>query len=360
MLDAQPSPVATNRTLPIRLTPAEGEALDSYLEALAHRSRAAWRDLIVAVGLDGSPMRPGKGIYEWLVRLTESQTSSLSHATGVDAACLESMTFAGLLRSPDGAPGTAAPVLPLLRSPARSRFCPRCLSDSGGRWQLWWRLRWGFACPHHHCLLVDSCPECGRWQRVRPSPSWITPTPETCSHETLGPHASASTRCGGALSSSIVVSLTTDNPVLIAQRRILGYLTCESVSDGIYASRMVDVPQFLADLSAVGTRVFRYARSDNLQQRVPTDLATLHRELCECDPGQNQMLFAHSATAAGAAVAAVAALRILDSPDVPSAGPRMRWLITTPPPEGGMALTASHFGWGKPFPTPYAALSCLL
>src|SRR5580693_7329874 len=81
-----------------RVAPAEGEALDSYLEALAHRSGAAWGDLIVAVGLGGPPMRPGKGIYDWLVRLTESQTLALSHATGVDASCIESMTFAGLLR----------------------------------------------------------------------------------------------------------------------------------------------------------------------------------------------------------------------------------------------------------------------
>jgi hypothetical protein len=347
MLDTRPSPVAMNRTLPIRVAPAEGEALDSYLEALAHRSGAAWGDLIVAVGLGGPPMRPGKGIYDWLVRLTESQTLALSHATGVDASCIESMTFAGLLRSLNGATAIAAPVLPLLRSPARSRFCPRCLSDSGGRWQLWWRLRWGFACPQHHCLLADGCPECGRWQRVGPSPSEVTPTPESCSRKTLDPYTSASTRCGGALSSSMMMGLATDHPVLTAQRRILGYLTCQSVSDGIYASRMVDVSQFLADLAAVGTRVFRCARSDNLQRRVPTALARLHRELREYDPGQNRMLFAHSATSAGAALAAVAALRILDSPDVLSAGPRMRWLVTTPPPECGMALTASHFGWGK-------------
>ena len=43
--------VVTVRTLPIRLLPGAGEALDSYLELLAQRSGAAWADMLDAVGL---------------------------------------------------------------------------------------------------------------------------------------------------------------------------------------------------------------------------------------------------------------------------------------------------------------------
>ena len=45
---------------------------------------------------------------------------------------------------------------------AGSRFCPECLAQTGGRWQLAWRLGWSFACLIHSRLLADACP------RVRP------------------------------------------------------------------------------------------------------------------------------------------------------------------------------------------------
>ena len=39
------------RTLPLRLDPIPGEALDSWLAALAHRSHTAWADMLTAAGL---------------------------------------------------------------------------------------------------------------------------------------------------------------------------------------------------------------------------------------------------------------------------------------------------------------------
>src|SRR5262249_56815433 len=41
-------------------------------------------------------------------------------------------------------------------------YCPACLREDGGRWQLVWRLPWAFACPRHHRLLADTCPACRR------------------------------------------------------------------------------------------------------------------------------------------------------------------------------------------------------
>jgi hypothetical protein len=87
-------PVAmTLRTVPIRLAPVEGEGLDSYLEALACRTDAAWGDVIDAVGL-GAPMTPSRpGIYPWVRRPTGSQSTALSQSTGVDIAALAQMTL---------------------------------------------------------------------------------------------------------------------------------------------------------------------------------------------------------------------------------------------------------------------------
>jgi hypothetical protein len=83
----------TLRTVPIRLAPVEGEGLDSYLEALACRTDAAWDDVIDAVGL-GAPMTPSRpGIYPWVRRPTGSQSTALSQSTGVDIAALAQMTL---------------------------------------------------------------------------------------------------------------------------------------------------------------------------------------------------------------------------------------------------------------------------
>ena len=48
------------RTLPIRVAPIEGEALDSWLEAIAHRTHTAFGDVLSAVALDSHPVRRGR------------------------------------------------------------------------------------------------------------------------------------------------------------------------------------------------------------------------------------------------------------------------------------------------------------
>lgn len=53
------------RTLPIRAAPIDGEALDSWLEAIAHRTHTAFADLLSAVGL--SPYH-GPGTSAWIVQ----------------------------------------------------------------------------------------------------------------------------------------------------------------------------------------------------------------------------------------------------------------------------------------------------
>ena len=55
------------RTLPIRTEPIDGEARDSWLEAIAHRTHTAFADLLSAVGL--SPYN-GTGTNAWIVQLT--------------------------------------------------------------------------------------------------------------------------------------------------------------------------------------------------------------------------------------------------------------------------------------------------
>ena len=63
---------AAVRTLPIRLDPVDGEALDSWLEAVSHRLSSAWGDFADAVGL---PAPNGSGGTPWLATSDASRSS---------------------------------------------------------------------------------------------------------------------------------------------------------------------------------------------------------------------------------------------------------------------------------------------
>ena len=126
------------RTLPLRVAPLPGEALDSWLEAVAARHHARMGDLLHHVGINDRTRR-------WLVQLHQHELHGISAATGVAPDVVSAMTLQWFST-------TAAEIdnsshrqwSPSQRN--RSRFCPQCLAASGGRWQLAWRSRWSFAC----------------------------------------------------------------------------------------------------------------------------------------------------------------------------------------------------------------------
>jgi len=146
--------------IPITVPPLPGEALDSWIEAYARRLRCTGREF-----LDLAGACPDRSTLPHLaVCLTSTQAAALARATGVGAAALTAMT----LQPFDGIavtiiPGTATQGHPpAWRRMQGSRFCPACLHDDNGRWQLTWRLPWSFACQRHGLLLADECPGCGR------------------------------------------------------------------------------------------------------------------------------------------------------------------------------------------------------
>jgi len=161
------------RTFPIRLAPLPGEALDSWLEALAHRLNVRLGDVVGDLGL-AAPfhyrVREIAVPTDWTIALREEEAARIAHATGTDAQQLHSMTlmrFNGRALRIDEAKRQVSKHV-LCGRPRGSRFCPECLADSGGRWPLIWRLGWSFACLIHNRLLADCCPGCGRVQRERP------------------------------------------------------------------------------------------------------------------------------------------------------------------------------------------------
>lgn len=342
----------TIRALPIRMPPIEGEALDSWLEALAHRTHTAFGDLLTAVGLNSEPR---SGNSTWIVQLKSDEVAGIRAATGVDRGALEKMTLAhysGRAVRIDSDAGTPTRNFPWGRV-SGSRFCPMCLQQTGGRWQLAWRLGWTFACTVHRCLLADSCPRCGAVQRRRPHVGDIVPEVGHCAHPASNATGRSPARCNGELSATPVTEFNPDHPVLHAQRLVNAIIDCGTATYGVY--RVMPQPRInaLSDIRAVAGRALAYATAQDLQVVIPKDLLVAYREpsrrkelrsgvaRTDAKPG-----LAAPGRAAAAAVGVIAALRALDSSDITSAGEALRWVVTSSR-ERGFAVNATNVGWGK-------------
>ncbi len=124
--------------LPLRVPIVPGEALDSWLEALARRSQVTVGTLTAALGWP-VPATPGglvAGIPGQVLRRIEDQAGL--PAGRLDVAVLDR-------------------YLPL--GPIRRRgswYCPSCLAERDGRWLLAWRLGWTFACTTHRVLTGNN------------------------------------------------------------------------------------------------------------------------------------------------------------------------------------------------------------
>ena len=334
------------RTLPIRLVPGVGEGLDSYLERLAQRSGAAWADMLDAVGLDTGGRGETPVVYPWLSDLTPAQQHSLSSACGIDPTALRRLTMAAMIPSAEATSPETMPAARPYLSPSRSRFCPHCLLQTGGRWQLWWRLRWAFACPRHRCLLADACPECGRWQRTSPLPAGLIPVPGCCARTADTSHGRDLRRCGTMLSTATTLSLPIQHQVLAVQSAILETLRRGVVSHGVYAGEPVSVRQYLADLTALGARILGYADLSDLDDLVPVDLLDAYRCAMTAPPAREHRGASLGHTAVAAAVAAVLAVDVLSCRDTSTAGQHLRWLVSASR-RRGLAVTASNIGWSR-------------
>ncbi|MBJ7336753.1 TniQ family protein [Mycolicibacterium sp.] len=302
------------RTLPIRLAPLPGEGLDSYLEAFALRVGVVWADMLMAVGLSPT-CRDSSGMYRWLTDLTDTQADGVSTACGVSPSAVRAMTI-----------GHAIPA-GLAMVPGRSRFCPQCLEASGGRWQLWWRQRWAFACTHHHCLLADACPHCGRRQRARPRRGDQIPVPELCTGLADTAQNGGRRRCGFPLSTAPTLHLGAKHRALGAQTTIVTATRRGAIADGIYRTNPVAAHQFLTDIAELSRRMHRWTGLTGLDHALPADLVHHHRSPNTTNAQHRYGDALPGVTATSAAIAAVLATDILLCPDIETAGAALRsWI----------------------------------
>lgn len=219
--------------------------MDSWLERYAHRLRTHTVDFADYLGL------PHTSLRRMVRRLTEGELELLGRRTGIGAEQLRAMT----LEAFDGSLVRITGQTRRLTAPANwrfygttSRYCPACLADNGGRWQLLWRLGWTFACTRHRLLLLDRCSRCGKHPPVLSGGDHrMLPRPEACC--SLTERDGRGTRCGYPLTEAPAVSLPEGGAVLLSQAGVNAQVIAEHRSS---AAR-----ERAGELSHLGRRALR-------------------------------------------------------------------------------------------------------
>lgn len=232
--------VWTPQRLPIVLPPHPGEALDSWIEAYARRLRVTVVAFLGFIGL------PGASPSQMVQRLNTSQRERLHQVTGVGPLTLTGMT----LEPFDGITVTFHPFKHGMGRPptwryhgSHSRFCPGCLTDSRGRWQLAWRQPWSFACPVHRCLLLERCPGCGQPVRAHGTRIGGPSRPALCTrgrHHADGPRRRR-VECGYPLGQAPAPALPARSLVLAAQDHVTSLLDSVSPDPEPVRIRLLDL-----------------------------------------------------------------------------------------------------------------------
>ena len=234
--------MSLGRTLPLRVPIVPGEALDSWLEALARRHQVTVGTLVTALGwhMPGSPGGLVAGVPAQVLRRLEDQAGL--PAGRLDGAVLDRYLPLGATRRHG------------------SRYCPSCLAERDGRWLLSWRLGWIFACTAHGVLLCDTCPACGQAPRGRAGRAGLNP-PGSCANTIKRNNC-----CGADLREATPRRLGTDHPVLAAQRWTGTLLTLDD-------TRPAGNGDALSDLGIVASWVLRQAPAAQFAGFGPAALA---------------------------------------------------------------------------------------
>lgn len=237
------------RRLPLRIPPADGESFASYVDRLAYDMDTPLIALLHAIGLiddeHDKAIGAGYGIALSSERLTRVATTLdlseqrisqlfLSHYQGV---AVDVTDF-----DPDERASVAKVAFREWAYFSGSHLCPACLSESGGVWQLKWKLPWSFACIRHDTLLADTCPQCERRigmarQDGSSRPRFISrvPKPGYCSNAQppgIAATGLAAMPCGQPLTEIAVEPLQNYRRLLVAQETIDRILETSSVTVG--------------------------------------------------------------------------------------------------------------------------------
>lgn len=219
--------------------------------AYARLNDVTWRQMLSAVGLHRS--RGDMKHIGWAGYLHTHEIDTLAAATAVDADSLHAMTLHRF--QPLGITAARRPThtdYGMLTTPARpTRYCPQCLDENDGRWQLAWLLGWTFACTRHKRLLADTCPRCGR-PPMRPAPlTDVVPDLRVCT-QSGGRHGR--TVCGADLRSKKRGPAA--SPAALAAQHTINTLSAgDTTAFSLYDQHTANPAHVLADLRALARDV---------------------------------------------------------------------------------------------------------
>ena len=166
----------TPRRLPFHVPAVRGESFISYAQRLACEHNTSVASLLSATGVTDATALIRSA--ELGIRLEPEDLRAFAEATGLHESGVANMTmsrFAPILDNGAHALNEPCPAAGRPWADAMhpqmcavcltgSPICPACVSETGGAWQLAWKLPWAFACTRHKLLLIDECPSC----RLRP------------------------------------------------------------------------------------------------------------------------------------------------------------------------------------------------
>jgi len=237
------------RTLPLRLSPIEGESLPGYVVRYAHTFELPPGEVVRALGLGDTIGEAGR----YGARLCAQQLERAATATGIDGDRLQAMVlarFAGRAfpQTSISAPN-AVPTEPRAHELKwRSRFCPQCLREHGA-WLLRWQLNWSVACTRHELLLAHRCRSCGAIPRIGAHARWPRDHAGELSDPTCCWHRRPQRELCRAPLTRQKPATAADIALLPAQRRI------DALLDGhltpTFAGETLEPAAYLRDLRAL-------------------------------------------------------------------------------------------------------------
>lgn len=307
------------RTLPLRVPRISGEALDSWLEAVAARHEVALGDILDRCGLR----------YEWTSAPAPAQCERICLATGIDAAALDAMTVRCFGIFSHDEPGNSRRRRALWLRTTGSRFCSRCLADAGGRWQLAWRLNWTYLCPRHRVLLADACSRCAQPQRLSPMSRALIPRLGECTGPRLCRAQHPQLRCGTTLGIQPSVVVDAAHPFVAAQKPIQDLLSGRYADFALYEPRPPQPWEVLHDLRLLIQWLIAAASQERLLTEIPVH-NTVMSDSVQSPPGYyDTVRAAADPKSQTTAAATILALSVLDKPNVGDAADRLRILMST-------------------------------
>lgn len=146
--------------------PHPGETFQSWVMRLAWANGRSWSWALGRLGYprdrNSRPRIPAMGVV-----LPTDDAQRISLLTDIPVDRLQATTLMDFL-------GYAAPQTDAASHGATavfasqnwifvrgSQFCPECLRETGGVWDLSWKFPWTYACVRHGRLLAPTCPSCG-------------------------------------------------------------------------------------------------------------------------------------------------------------------------------------------------------